>query len=148
MKKPLKSVLSGRSRGSDSILGSWSLIDCRFQFLTVYISVYDSSASQVLGVHCKDLSRDVSSWQCYNNLAGQMLSSEMTCLLRFCMLLRRRVDQTVPLKLMENRSRRGPALQTIGLYYTDLDHWLFNEPFTNTLICSLLLCYYLQPTSP
>lgn len=56
--KPLKSVLSGRSRGSDSIFGSWSLIDCRFQFLTVYISVYDSSASHVLRVRCKDLSRE------------------------------------------------------------------------------------------
>lgn len=53
--KPLKLVLSGRSRGSDSGFGSRSLIDCRFQFLTVYISVYDSGASHVLGVSCEGL---------------------------------------------------------------------------------------------
>lgn len=55
--KPLKAVFSGWSRGSDSIFGSWSLTDCTFQFLTVYISVYDSSASHVLGLW-KGLSED------------------------------------------------------------------------------------------
>lgn len=120
--KPLKSVLSGRSRGSDSVFGSWSLIDCRFRFLAVYISVYDSSASHVLGVRRKDLSEDVSSRQRYDLLAGQMLSSEMTFSLWFCMLLRLRVDQIIPLKLMGNRSRRGPALRTL-VHTRIILHW-------------------------
>lgn len=65
---------------------------------------------------------NVSSWQRYNDLAGQMLSSEMTFSLWFCVFLRLRVDQTIPLKLMENRSRRGPALRT--LVYTEIIlHW-------------------------
>lgn len=75
MKKLLKSVFSGRSRGSDSVFGSWSLIDCRFQFLTVYISVYDSSASHVLAVCCKDLSE------------GRLLAAALRRFsLRFCSL--------------------------------------------------------------
>lgn len=121
--KLLKSVFSGRSQGSDSVFGSRSLIDCRFQFLTVYISVYDSSASHVLEVRCKDLSEDVSSRRCYKFLAGQMLSSEMTSSLWFCVLLRLRVEQTIPLKLMENRSRGGRALRT--LVYTRI---IFHRP--------------------
>lgn len=152
--KPLKSVLSGRSQGSDSVSGSRSLIDCRFQFLTVYIRVYDSSASHVLGVRCKDMSEDVSSRQRYDSLAAQMLSSEMTFSLCACWLLACCGGCVLTKQSLWNwwktdqEEAQRCAMLRIQPGYITLTLRPFNEPCTNILICSLLLCYYLQPTSP
>lgn len=127
---PLKSVFSGRSRGSDSFSGSRSLIDCRFQFLTVYISVYNSRASHVLGVCCKDLSKDVSSRQRYKILVGQMLSPEMTFLLWFCMLLRLSCWPNNPCETDGKQIKKRPSACILSDYIT-LTLRLFNEPCTD-----------------
>lgn len=137
---PLKSVFFGRSRVSDSVFGSWSLIDCRFQFLTLYISVYDSSASHVLGVHCKDLSEDVSSRQHYDFSQARCCRlkwhsrSDSTCCWGLCW-------PNNPSETDGKQIKRRPnaANTRIHLDYITLTLRLFNEPCTNILISTAAL---------
>lgn len=101
--------VSGRGWGSGS---SRSLIDCTLQFLTVYISIYDSSASVSSNPALKIWMR-----MSHGSLAGErLLQSEMI----FSVWFWASCWPNNPSETNGKQIKLSPSY-TVGRYYTDLE---------------------------
>lgn len=143
--KPLKSVFSGRNWGSDSVFGSWGLIDCRSR---VPDGLYKCLRFQciVLGPRCKDLSeRLLTAALRVSRSPDAVVWDDILALILH--VVEASCWPNNPSETDGKQIKKRPNTR-IHLDHITLTLRLFNEPCTDPLICPLLPCYYLQPASP